>query len=395
MTFAMSESAGDLTISLQSGFAALRSGTPQAARDIFSAAISSGLRDPDLWFGLSVACRQLGARNEELEALDRALAMESRHLQALIAKGDWYARAKDLRAASAFYEAALKLASMAQSLPPHLRRELDRIASAQREFTAAFEAHLLQSLDGAGLGEPGTERFSHALDLLFGKRELFLQQPRYFYYPQLPQIQFYPRAGFSWAAELEAATDAIREELRGVLAERAGIEPYIRASTERPRFDGHVLENNTDWSACYLIRDGAEVAEIAARCPRTLDAVRRVPLCRIEGRTPSVLFSLLAPGAHIPPHNGFTNARLICHLPLIVPPGCGLRVGDETHVWREGELVAFDDSIEHEAWNRSDALRVVLIFDVWKPELTEQERALTAVLLSSIQGFNAGAKWTD
>lgn len=395
MTFAMSESAADPNMALQSGFAALQSGAPQAARDIFGAAIRSGLRDPDLWFGLSVACRQLGAWDEEFEALNRALAMESRHLPALIAKGDWYARANDSRAASAFYGSALNLAAMAQSLPPHLRRELDRIAAAQREFTMAFEAHLRQALDGAGVGEPGTERFAHALDLLFGKRELYLQQPKYFYYPELPQIQFYPRAAFPWAAELEAATDAIRQELRGVLAERAGIEPYIRPSTDRPRFDGHVMENNPDWSACYLIRDGQEVADIAARCPRTLEAVRRAPLCRIDGRTPSVLFSLLAPGARIPPHHGFTNARLICHLPLVVPPDCGLRVGDETHVWREGELVAFDDSFEHEAWNGSDALRVVLIFDIWKPELTEQERALTATLLSSIRQFNSGSRWTD
>ena len=135
---------------------------------------------------------------------------------------------------------------------------------------------------------------------------------------------------------------------------------------------------------------------MAARCPATLDALRRLPLCRIAGRTPTALFSLLRPGAHIPPHHGYLNARLICHLPLIVPGDCALRVGNETRAWRQGELMIFDDSMEHEAWNRSAELRVVLLFDIWRPELTDAERALVAATLESIDRFGGNAEdWTQ
>jgi aspartyl/asparaginyl beta-hydroxylase (cupin superfamily) len=83
-------------------------------------------------------------------------------------------------------------------------------------------------------------------------------------------------------------------------------------------------------------------------------------------------------------------------LPLIVPPGCALRVGNETRAWREGELVVFDDTIEHEAWNKSAEVRVVLLFDIWRPELTDIERSLVAAMLESIDGFGGSRReWTQ
>ena len=101
---------------------------------------------------------------------------------------------------------------------------------------------------------------------------------------------------------------------------------------------------------------------------------------------PTAMFSLLRPGARITPHNGMFNTRLICHLPLIVPPGCGFRVGNEIREWEVGKLIVFDDSIEHEAWNDSDRDRVVLIFDVWRPELSAQERLeVGALALGTLQ----------
>ena len=85
---------------------------------------------------------------------------------------------------------------------------------------------------------------------------------------------------------------------------------------------------------------------------------------------------MLKPHTRIPPHTGVTNTRAIVHLPLIVPPGCGFRVGGETREWQEGTAFAFDDTIEHEAWNDSDELRAVLIFDVWNPHMTAGDREL-------------------
>ena len=131
----------------------------------------------------------------------------------------------------------------------------------------------------------------------------------------------------------------------------------------------------------------------AARCPRTLAALADAPLCRIPRRTPSILFSLLRPGARIPPHHGMINTRLICHLPLIVPPGCGFRVGNETRSWEEGRAWVFDDSIEHEAWNGSGQTRVILLFDVWRPELSPGERESVAAMFEAIDEFGAAPRW--
>ena len=98
------------------------------------------------------------------------------------------------------------------------------------------------------------------------------------------------------------------------------------------------------------------------------------PQNRVPGKAPTAFFSILRPHAHIPPHTGVTNTRAIIHLPLVIPEGCWLRVGGETRHWVEGEAFAFDDTIEHEALNPTDKMRIVLIFDVWNPHLTQRER---------------------
>ena len=101
-----------------------------------------------------------------------------------------------------------------------------------------------------------------------------------------------------------------------------------------------------------------------------------------------MLFSLLRPGARIPPHSGLVNTRLICHLPLIVPPHCALRVGNDVRVPVEGKAWLFDDTVEHEAWNQSEKPRVILLFEIWRPELTEQERSLVAAMFEAIDSYS-------
>ncbi|MBU1257181.1 MAG: aspartyl/asparaginyl beta-hydroxylase domain-containing protein, partial [Alphaproteobacteria bacterium] len=105
------------------------------------------------------------------------------------------------------------------------------------------------------------------------------------------------------------------------------------------------------------------------------------------GRSPMALWSLLKPGTHIQPHHGLLNTRLICHLPLLAPSDCALRVGAETRAWRTGEMLIFDDSVEHEAWNRSAETRVVLLFEVWRPEILPEEREALTRLFEAIDQF--------
>jgi aspartyl/asparaginyl beta-hydroxylase (cupin superfamily) len=146
--------------------------------------------------------------------------------------------------------------------------------------------------------------------------------------------------------------------------------------------------NNPAWSAWYLWKNGEPVAGHAERCPQTMHALRNAPLSRVPNRSPSILFSLMKPGAHIPPHNGLVNTRLICHLPLIVPGRCRFRVGNEVREWVTDRAWAFDDTIEHEAWNDSDQTRVILLFEIWRPELTLEEQRLVTGLFEAIDAYS-------
>jgi aspartyl/asparaginyl beta-hydroxylase (cupin superfamily) len=261
-------------------------------------------------------------------------------------------------------------------------------------YAAEYEGFIRDRMAAAGLGAP-QGRFAQSLDLMLGKKQIYLQQPRYYYFPELPQIQFYDRSTFPWLDRLEAATDAIRGELLAVLEEEGAFKPYIEYDPARPPADYAGLLGNPDWSAWYLWRDGAPVPDHAARCPKTLEALADAPLARTEGRTPSIMVSLLRPGAHIAPHNGFINTRLICHLPLIAPPGCRFRVGNDERRWEEGRAWVFDDTIEHEAWNDSDQTRVILLFDIWRPELSEEERAFVSAMLQAVDAYGGERRAWD
>jgi hypothetical protein len=272
-------------------------------------------------------------------------------------------------------------------LPAELRAELARAADACNRIAARFETFLREFITNRDIPGGGQGRFAESLDILVGRRQVQLSRPRYYYFPGLASIPFHDRAGFEFLDALEGACGAIREELSAVLAS-GPFDPYVRSDPGRPRRDQAGMLDNPDWGAFYLWKDGELVAENAARCPNTMKALESVPLCRVANRSPSVLFSLLRPGAHIPAHNGMVNTRLIGHLPLIVPPGCEFRVGNETRPWVEGKAWLFDDTIEHEAWNRSAQTRVILLFEVWRPELTAEERALVEAMFAAIDAHS-------
>jgi aspartyl/asparaginyl beta-hydroxylase (cupin superfamily) len=195
------------------------------------------------------------------------------------------------------------------------------------------------------------------------------------YFPEIPAIEFFERGDFPWLDAIEAATDDIRTELTAVLvADRAGLEPYIAYPDGVPLDRWRELNKSRRWSAYFLSNQGVDLPAHIARCPRTMQVLKGAPLCDVPARAPTVFFSILDASTHIPPHTGVTNTRLTVHLPLIVPPDCGFRVGGETREWLPGKAWVFDDTIEHEAWNRSDSPRAVLIFDIWNPLLTAAER---------------------
>ncbi|HEY7901037.1 MAG TPA: aspartyl/asparaginyl beta-hydroxylase domain-containing protein [Caulobacteraceae bacterium] len=376
------------------GADALRRLDMAAARCAFEALLAFKPRDERALHGLALACRAQADSEAQLAALNALLGVNPGHIPALMMKGDHFARLGDDRAAHAFYAAAA--ARPAQAVTAELRSEVARAEREGARFAKSYEDHLLNALANAGYDhDRSSPRFKRCLDLLFGRSQIFLQSPTAFYFPELPQRQFYERDEFPWLAEIEEATDAIRGELETLLAgDDRAFSPYVATEGARPPRDYGRLLDSRDWSAFYLIRGGEIQEQAAKRCPLTLKALKAAPLCHAHGRTPSVLFSLLRPHTHIPPHTGYTNARLICHLPLIVPDGCRLRVGSETRMWTPGEALIFDDSLEHEAWNDSDQRRVVLLFDNWRPELSDDERDLVAATLAAVGSYGGQAAWT-
>jgi len=322
-----------------------------------------------------------------LAALDHALALEPRNLRALVMKADHLAAAGDHRAASSFYRAAVNAAPPANQLPAELRSEISRAQAMCERYAAQFETFLRERLAAHGLAE-APSRFRDSLDILTGRKQIYFQEPRQYFLPELPQIQFYDRSCFPWLDKLEAAVAEIRAELIEILKEDSAFKPYIEANPRLPQTENLDMLNNPAWSAFYLWKHGELVAQNAARCPRTVRALDDVPFARVRNRSPSVLFSLLRPGARIPPHTGEVNTRLICHLPLIVPDHCRFRVGNDTRVLAEGKAWVFDDTVEHEAWNASDRTRVILLFEIWRPELTLAERALVGAMFEAIDAYS-------
>lgn len=387
----MSSHSVDIRTISQAAAAALQAGDVRTARQHFEQLVASGAADASVWVALAVACQALRDEAQMLIALDKALALEPRNLRALIMKGDHFAAKGKARAARSFYEAVLALASQSADLSPAIAQALPRVETARNKINLGIEAHLRKRLDVFGYDERvSSARFTQSMAILTGKKQRFVQEPRAYFFPELPTIQFYPRSMFPWLDAVEKATEYICAELAEISKEMSEFVPYIQTPTERPIDTDNKLLNSYDWSAFFLWKDGAPIAKNAERCPQTLAALETAPLARIKGRTPTILFSRLKPGARIAPHTGFLNTRLICHLPLVVPSGCYLRVGNDQRQVEKGKAWVFNDTIEHEAWNSSSEPRVVLIFDIWRPELTNEERDLVAALIEAGDSYEQG-----
>jgi len=374
---------------LRSAAEALRDGDARRARELFLHVVATGSDKNAALLGLAQACRSLGDEAGKIAAIDQLLLAEPRNLRALLLKADHLAAMGDERSAASYYRIALKTAPPQDQVPQDLVAELRKAREICDRYAAQYQAHLIGQMRAKGF-DPATssQRFAQSLDIVLGTKRIYVQEPRYYYFPALPQIQFYDRGGFAWLDAIESATADIRDELEEIMAEPGAFAPYVQGHANRPRKEEAGMLNNPAWSAFYLWKNGEVVAENAARFPKTMRALRDVPLARVPNRSPSILFSLLRPGAHIPPHNGLVNTRLICHLPLIVPGECRFRVGNEVRQWEAGRAWLFDDTIEHEAWNDSDRTRVILLFDVWRPELADEERALVVSLFEAIDAYS-------
>jgi aspartyl/asparaginyl beta-hydroxylase (cupin superfamily) len=376
----------------EQGQRALARGDSKGAREAFERLVAIDARNPQHWLKLAVACRGHDEAREEA-AITEVLTLDAMDLVALILRGNLLERQGRRHEAALAYNAVVAVAPPIQRLHPDLHSAIARATAFREAYSRECGAFLEDALAAHLAAHRGEEvsRFRDAVDMMLGRKRRFESQSAIFHYPGLPAIEFFERSGFPWLDAIEAATDCIRDEFVEVLKTEDGFAPYITYPSDVPLNQWVELNNSPRWSAFHLYRMGEKVAANAGRCPRTVQALEGAPQPDQPGRTPSAMFSLLKPRTRIPPHNGVTNTRLVVHLPLIVPPGCGFRVGNETREWVPGKAWVFDDTIEHEAWNDSDKLRVVLIFDIWHPHLTAAERSLVTALAAGLTRFTGGA----
>ncbi len=379
----------------KAGITALQAGRTEQARASFQSAIDAGVATGRSYLGLALACLSQSDLPAAEAALDNTLKLEPANLRALIMKGDIVFARTDNQAAAAHYGLALRIAARQQGLPEPLKQDLNRISARQQQLMHIFREYLMECLATAGyLRSTASERFNASLDMMLGQLErpedtsAFPQAPHVYYLPELDYHTFYPEQRLPWLAKLEYNTDVIALELQTLLsAESETFSPYIHSGIDRPQQGETALLDSRDWTSAYLWEDGKPNASNMTACPETTRLMQELPLTLIEGFAPSVLFSKLDAGARIEPHTGMLNARLICHLPLVVPDNCALRVGADTRVTERGRAWAFDDSINHEAWNESGSERVILLFDVWRPDVREDERHYIKALLEAVSSY--------
>ncbi len=362
---------------------------PQSALGLIDQADAMGTTH-DGTLNRALALRLLGDFHGALAVLDDALAMQPYDFAALLGKASMLEQVGQGRSAADVYRNALKIAPPRERCPPVIQNQIDHAAGVVRRQAEALRDHMrsqVAALRGA-VDAATLDRFDEGLEIYAGLKTAPKQEPLLLDYPRLPPIPFYDRAMFPWLETLEAATPVIKAELEALLA--GGMEdfaPYIAYPKGAPVNQWGELNHSRKWSSLWLWKDGARQDAVCERCPRTAALLESLPMCRQDGFAPTAVFSALQPHTHIPAHTGSSNVRLLTHLPLILPGPARFRVGNTVRDWKMGEAWVFDDTIDHEAWNDADAMRVILIFDIWNPYLSEAEQSLITAMMQARRSF--------
>lgn len=361
----------------------MRAGDIQRALTLLELHLTSATPRPSDYLKLAAARRALGDLPGSLDALTHELEVAPGSLPALLMSGSLLTAMGRTEEASTAYEAALIHKIDETRLPPQLREQIGKARATleqKRERRTRIEA---LRFDDPGLDATARARLEQFRETVLAATAAGLGR---FAYPDLPESGFHDAQAQFGVRALEAATETILAEFRRVVetnaAEVMSLVDHAQGAAPPDATDDRVRR----WSTIPLIANGTVSQANAALCPATMRLYEATDPCSIPGRAPNLVFSLLDAGARIPPHRGLTNVRLVLHLPLIAPPDCALRVGGELHHWQKGEAMLFDDTFEHEAWNESDRLRVILLCDQWRPELSAAERRGIAAILGNVPG---------
>lgn len=355
------------------------------ARAILEAVVADAPAHPGFWQRLATVRQMSGAPAKAIEAIDKALEFAPLDFVNLLMRARILDQTGHPDAGEAYGRALAQ--RQPDPLPPALAAAIDHARQMWQQHQAGVEQRLGAALEASAPDLTPAER--HRAERLASnvarRTRAFHSEPTHFHYPGLREFEFHERSAFPWLERLEAMTETIAAELDQVAnAADADLVPYVQYGASEPLAQWRALNHNRDWTAIHLLQRGAAVGPNAAHCPRTMAFLDDVPQPWIPGCGANAMFSLLAPHTAIPPHTGVANFRLLCHLPLIIPGKCWFRVGDQVRDWEHGKAWVFDDSIEHEAVNETGALRIIMIFDLWHPDLSPAEQqAITAMVAAA------------
>jgi hypothetical protein len=232
-------------------------------------------------------------------------------------------------------------------------------------------------------------RIERALMGYLGEASVFssfaTQRPKVIYVPGLGTGGFLDPQSHPIVPALRSAFRDVQSEFDEVVSDQQALVPFL-GHAGGGALEGYVSGGDTaSWDALFFFRHGRRFEASRQRCPQTSALLDSLDLCRIDGQSPEICFSVLQPGSRIEPHFGVTNARVVVHLPLRVPSGCHLELTDVgRHAWVEGEPMVFDDTFEHSALNPSDQPRGILLMDAWHPSLSTAERDVFSRLIGAI-----------
>jgi aspartyl/asparaginyl beta-hydroxylase (cupin superfamily) len=366
---------------------AAAAGDYPAARAMLERAAQAGSSGKDLWIKLSAMCKASGDLEAALAAIDRALEIAPLDFSGLLARAVLLDNIGDPNAGEA-YGNALAQIHPDEPIPGPWQAAVAHARKQRDDWRSKVQRQLLASLPET-LRAAERRRAERFVSNRTRTTRHYQQEPSDFHFPGMPNLEFYDPELFAGIPQLEGAVDVIRAEFDALIAaEAAEMVPYIQYPKSAPLRQWKDLNFSRKWTAIHLLKSGERIDSNARHCPKTMEVIGQLDQPDVPGASPNAMFSLLAPRTRIPPHTGVANTRLVCHLPLIVPPKCGFRCGATTVEWHVGKAFVFDDTIEHEAWNDSDELRVVLIVDLWAPSLTEGDRqAVAAVITASGASF--------
>ena len=349
------------------------------ARQLLGQVVATDRTNFPAFMKLAAMANAMGDAASALDAADGALSVRALDFMALLM------RAMQLHTLGRIDEAGNAYGRALAQVPDAHSPQMEQVLATARERHRAWQQRQFQTLsDAVTAVTPMTDRLASLIASALHISPQERDGPTHYCYPGLGNTGFYDRTLFSWFTELEAATAMFQAEFNAVVdAEAAELVPYIQYPQGVPLEQWQELNHNRNWTAIHLLQNGRRIQSNAQHCPHVMALLDRLPQPNVAGAGPNAMFSLLAPGAHIPPHTGITNTRLVCHLPLIVPAGCWFRVAGETRNWQRGNAWVFDDTVEHEALNPSDQLRVVFICDIWHPALDAAERAGIAAVIAA------------